>query len=138
MEVPPPSFQLSHVGPLLLSLGFGVQQAGHLQSISGWQSGDASGFLPLLHVPLSPVARVIGDTFGFLPQPTGPVQATLQSMNKDAKDFPSWWTKSPNLFDTPTQLCLTLRFLYRISFTNGSVYQGSRFLYLSHNKLYRV
>ncbi len=80
----------------------------HLQSILGWQSGDASGFLPLLHVPPSPAACRIGDTFGFLPQPTSPVPATLQSMNKDAKDFPSWWTKSPppDLIDTPTQVCL--------------------------------
>ncbi len=91
---------------------------GHLQSLSVWQSGDASCFLPLLPVPSSPVARVIGDTFGSLPQPTGPVPATFLSstsvpvdsliLNEDAKGFPSWWTTSPpqDLLDTPTQVCL--------------------------------
>ncbi len=68
-------------------------------------SWDASGFLPLLSVPPSPVARLIGDTFGFLPQLTGPILATLQPTNKDANDFPLWWMTSPplDLFDTPTQ-----------------------------------
>ncbi len=91
---------------------------GHLQSLSAWQLGDASGFLPLLPVPSSPAAHVIGDTFGSLPQPTGPVPATFQSstsvpvdsliLNKDAMGFPSWWTTSPppDLLDTPTQVCL--------------------------------
>ncbi len=73
---------------------FWCAENSHLQSILGWQSGDTSGFLPLLHGSPSPAACVIGDTFGFLPQPMSPVPATLQSMNKDAKDFPSWWTKS--------------------------------------------
>ncbi len=50
-------------------------------------------------------ARMIGDTFGSLSQPTGPVQATFKSstlvpvdsliLNKDAKGFPSWWIKPP-------------------------------------------
>ncbi len=56
--------------------------------------GDASGFLPLQPGPLSPAAHMIEDTFGFLPQPTDPVPATLHSMNKDAKDIPLWWTTS--------------------------------------------
>ncbi len=90
---------------------------GHLQSLSGWQSGDASGFLPLLPVPSSPVARVMGDTFGFLPQPLGPIPVTFQSMNKDAKEFST--PQHRYVFQNTT-----LRFLYHISFTNGSVYQG--------------
>ncbi|KAF4105118.1 hypothetical protein G5714_014449 [Onychostoma macrolepis] len=88
---------------------------GHLQSLSVWQSGDASSFLSLLPVPSSPAARMIGDTFGSLPQPTDPVLATFQFstsvtvdsfiLTKDAIGFPSWWTTSPppDLLDTPTQ-----------------------------------
>ncbi len=50
----------------------------------------------------------------------------------NAKGFPSWWRTSP-LPDISTPqvryifLSMTLCFLYRISFTNGSVYQGYRF-----------
>ncbi len=88
--------------------GFRCAAKKHLWSISGWQSRDASDFLPLLPVPSSTAARVIGDTFGFLPQPTGPILATIQPTNKDANDFPLWWMTSPpsDLFDTPTQVCL--------------------------------
>ncbi len=110
---------------------FWCAENSHLQSFLGWQSGDASGFLPLLHVPPSPAACMIGDTFGFLPQPTSPVPATLQSMNKDAKDFPSWWTKSPPRTLSTCQhryvfQNTTLSILYSISFPNGNVNQGYR------------
>ncbi len=77
--------------------GFWCAEKDHLRSISVWQSRDVSGFLPLLPVPPSPMARVIGDTFGFLPQPTGPILATLQPKNKDANFFPLWWMTSPPL-----------------------------------------
>ncbi len=85
--------------------GFRCAEKDRLRPISGWQSRDASGFFPPLPVLLSPVARVIGDTFGFLPQP---ILATLQPTNKDADDFTLWWMMSPpsELFDTPTQVCL--------------------------------
>ncbi len=53
--------------------GFRCAANNHLQSLSKWQSGDASSFLPLLPVPLSLAARMIGDMLGSLPQPTGPV-----------------------------------------------------------------
>ncbi|KAF4100116.1 hypothetical protein G5714_018312 [Onychostoma macrolepis] len=78
----------------------------HLQSLSVWQSGDASSFLPLLPVPLSPAARMIGDTFGSLPQPSVTVDSPI--LTKDAIGFPSWWTTSPppDLLDTPTQPCM--------------------------------
>ncbi len=47
--------------------------------------------------------RVIGDTFGFLPQLMGSVPTTHQCMNKDTKDCLSWWTTSPppQTFSTP-------------------------------------
>ncbi|KAF4113988.1 hypothetical protein G5714_006533 [Onychostoma macrolepis] len=79
---------------------------GHLQPLAVWQSGDASSFLPLLPVPSSPAARMIGDTFGSLPQPSVTVDSLI--LTKDAIGFPSWWTTSPppDLLDTPTQVCL--------------------------------
>ncbi len=112
----------------------------HFSSV--WQLGDAFVFPPLQSVLLPPAGYVLGDTVSSLLLRTDPVPATFQSStslsinpNKDAEGFPSWWRASllPGLLDTPTQtqrkvfLCTTLCFLYRISFTNGSVYRRYRF-----------
>ncbi len=107
-------------------------------SSSVWQLGDASGLPPLPSIHFPPADRVIGDTLSYLLQRTGPASATFQSSgslsiipNKDAEGFSSGWRTSPrpDLLDTPCQvlyvfLSTTLCFLYRIYFTNGSIYQG--------------
>ncbi len=67
----------------------------HLQYISGWQSGDSSVFLPLRLVPLSPAARVIGDTFGFLPQLFSPWTRIPRTFLHDGQSRP------PRTFSTP-------------------------------------
>ncbi|KAF4116797.1 hypothetical protein G5714_001350 [Onychostoma macrolepis] len=62
---------------------------------------------PLLPVPSSPAARMIGDTFGSLSQPSVTVDSLI--LTKDTIGFPSWWTTSspPDLLDTPTLLPLS-------------------------------
>ncbi len=98
-----------------------------------WQLGDASGLLRLPSIPLPPADRVIGDTLLFSSPPL--FSSVLHS--------PSSQTRTPRAllcggglhlsqtFLTPQVryvfLSTTLCFLYRISFTNRSVYQGYRF-----------
>ncbi len=100
-----------------------------------WDSGDAPGSLPHAPVPSPPAARVIGNNPSSLIQRKVPTPATFQSsallsiiLNKDANGSPSLWRTSLQTFSTPQNRYVfhitTLCFLYRISFTNGSVYRG--------------
>ncbi len=106
---------------------------------SVWQLGDALGFPPLPSVLLPPADHVLGDTIGSLLQHTDPCRPSFSPVLHS----PSSQTRTAgaflrgggrhffHAFPTPQVkyvfLSTTLCFLYRISFTNGSAYQGYRF-----------
>ncbi len=94
--------------------------------------GDASVFPPLQSVLSPPAGRVLGDTAGSLLQCTDPVSPALHSQSSRTRTLRALLRgggcRCFQAFSTPHLRyvfpCSTLCFLYRISFTNGSIYRG--------------